>query len=73
MTGWEKQKSLLQAKFKKFTDADLDFEESRKNEMLTKLALKLGMSTREIKRIINPASTTPSRTSELCNHFLSIM
>ena len=49
---WEKQKAILKNKFKKLTDADLDFEETRKNEMLGKLALKLGMTTREIRNII---------------------
>jgi hypothetical protein len=56
ITGWENQKAILKAKFKRLTDADLDFEESRKNEMLAKLALKLGMSTREIKTIISPGT-----------------
>ena len=49
---WEKQKAILKNKFKKLTDADLDFEETRKNEMLGKLALKFGMTTREIRNII---------------------
>lgn len=50
--GWEKQKARLKEKFKKLTDADLDYEENRRNEMLGKLALKLGMSTREILNLI---------------------
>lgn len=50
--GWEKQKANLKERFKKLTDADLDYEENRKNEMLGKLALKLGMSTREIRNLI---------------------
>ena len=49
---WEKQKAILKNKFKKLTDADLDFEETRKNEMLGKLALKFGMTTRQIRNII---------------------
>lgn len=49
---WEKQKAILKNKFKKLTDADLDFEETRKNEMLGKLALKFRMTTREIRNII---------------------
>ena len=49
---WQKQKAILKNKFKRLTDADLDFEETRKNEMLGKLALKLGMTTREIRNII---------------------
>jgi hypothetical protein len=53
ITGtWPNQKAILKEKFKRLTDADLDFDESRKNEMLSRLALKLGMTTREILRII---------------------
>lgn len=54
LSAWEEQKAILKAKFRKLTDADLDFEEDRKNEMVGKLALKLGMTTREIRRIITP-------------------
>lgn len=54
ITRWEKQKAILKEKFKKLTPADLDFAETRKNEMLGKLALKLGMTTREISSIIAP-------------------
>jgi hypothetical protein len=53
LTRWEKQKAILREKFGKLTDADLAFTEDRKNEMLGKLALKLGMTTREIRNIIN--------------------
>lgn len=53
INGWEKQKAILKNKFKKLTEADLDFEENRKNEMLGKLAFKLGMTTREIRKIIS--------------------
>ena len=53
LTGWEKQKAILKDKFKNLTDADLDFPESRRNEMLGKLALKLAMTTREIRNVIN--------------------
>jgi hypothetical protein len=53
ITGWEKQKTILKAKFERLTDANLDFEESRKNEMVCKLAFELGMSPREIKSIIS--------------------
>jgi len=54
MSAWENQKAILREKFKRLTDADLNFGESRKNEMLGKLALRLGMTTREIRRIIDP-------------------
>jgi hypothetical protein len=52
MFNWQSKKAVLRYKFKKLTEADLDFDESRKNEMLSKLALKLGMTTREILRIM---------------------
>jgi uncharacterized protein YjbJ (UPF0337 family) len=52
---WQKQKAVLREKFKKLTDQDLNFDESRKNEMMGRLARKLGMTTREIKRIIDQA------------------
>jgi hypothetical protein len=51
-TNWQNQKAILKDKYKQLADADLDFEENRRNEMLSKLALKLGMTTREILRII---------------------
>ena len=53
MTGWEKQKVILKEKFRSLTDDDLDFPENRRNEMLGKLALKLAMTTREIRKVIN--------------------
>lgn len=52
-TKWKQQKEVLREKFKKLTDQDLNFDESRKNEMMGKLARRLGMSTREIQRIID--------------------
>jgi hypothetical protein len=55
VSSWQDQKAVLKVKFKKLTEADLDFEENRKNEMLSRLALKLGMTTREILRIIERA------------------
>jgi hypothetical protein len=56
ITGWEKQKAILKVKFKRLTDADLNFEENRKNEMLARLALKLGMTSHEIRSIISRAT-----------------
>lgn len=53
ITGWEKQKAILKEKFRSLSDADLDFPENRRNEMLGKLALKLAMTTREIRNVIN--------------------
>ena len=53
VTSWQNQKAVLKHRFNKLTNNDLDFDEDRKNEMLSKLAIKLGMTTREILRIIN--------------------
>ena len=53
VTSWQNQKAVLKRRFNKLTDNDLNFEEDRKNEMLSKLALKLGMTTKEIMKIIN--------------------
>jgi hypothetical protein len=50
---WQQQKEILREKFKKLTDQDLNFDESRKNEMIGNLARKLGMTSREIQRIID--------------------
>jgi hypothetical protein len=50
---WQLQKEILKEKFKRLTDQDLNFDENRKNEMMGRLARKLGMTTREIQRIID--------------------
>jgi hypothetical protein len=53
ITDWEEQRAILKEKFKKLTVANMDFAENKKNEMLGKLALKLGITTTEIRKIIN--------------------
>ena len=50
---WQLQKEILKQRFKRITDQDLNFEESRKNEMMGRLARRLGMTTREIQRVID--------------------
>jgi hypothetical protein len=50
---WEAQKAELKARFRKLTEVDFDFDESQKNEMLNKLALKLGMTASELQDILN--------------------
>ena len=50
---WEQQKEILREKFKKLSDQDLNFDESRKTEMMGRLARRLGMTTREIQSIID--------------------
>jgi hypothetical protein len=49
---WDLQKAKLKVKFPKLTDADLDFEESRKAEMLSKLQVKTLRTARELQAII---------------------
>jgi hypothetical protein len=49
---WEAQKAKLKAKFEKLTDADLNFDASQKNEMLTKLQLKTGRTVKELQVVI---------------------
>ena len=50
---WQLQKEILKQRFKRITDQDLNFDESRKNEMMGRLARRLGMTTREIQRVID--------------------
>jgi hypothetical protein len=53
LSKWQMQKSILREKFKRLTEQDLDFDQSRRNEMIGRLARKLGMTSREIQRIID--------------------
>jgi hypothetical protein len=53
LSEWQKQKAILKEKFKRLTEEDLNFDEPRKNEMMGKLARKLGMTTKDIRRIID--------------------
>lgn len=49
---WGRQKTKLKARFPKITSADLDFDETRKNEMLTKLQVITGRTARELQAIM---------------------
>ncbi len=51
-TRWEAQKEKLKLSFPKLTDADLNFDEINKFEMLTKLQVKVGRTTKELQVII---------------------
>jgi hypothetical protein len=51
-SNWEAQKAKLKLAFPKLTAEDLNFDETRKNEMFSKLELKLGMTTNELQVII---------------------
>ncbi len=49
---WEAQKAKLKASFPKLTEDDLNFDATKKNEMLSILEVKLGMTIKELQVII---------------------
>ena len=51
-SNWEAQKSKLKTRFPQLTDADLNFDESKKSEMLNQLQGKVGRTTKELQVII---------------------
>ena len=51
-SNWNEQKSKLKAKFATLTDTDLQFEEGKKEAMLTKVQTKLGKTKEEFQKII---------------------
>ncbi len=50
---WKDQKGKLKAKFPILTDADLHFEEGKKEEMFKKISDKLGKTKEELAIIIS--------------------
>jgi|688.fasta_scaffold355646_3 uncharacterized protein YjbJ (UPF0337 family) len=50
--NWSEQKTKLKAKFSNLTDADLQYENGKKDEMLTKIHVKLGKTKEELASII---------------------
>jgi uncharacterized protein YjbJ (UPF0337 family) len=48
--NWNAQKAKLKTKFPTLTDADLQYEESKKDEMLNKLQSKLGKTKEELQK-----------------------
>ncbi len=52
-TKWNAGKVKLKASFPELTDEELDFDQTRKHEMLLKLQIKLGRTTREIQAIMD--------------------
>lgn len=50
--SWELQKSKLKLKFPKLKDADLDFDERDKDEMLMRLQDIVGKTKEELQAII---------------------
>ena len=51
--NWTEQKGKLKAKFSTLTDADLQYEEGKKDEMMNKLQIKLGKTKDELTSIIS--------------------
>ena len=49
---WKEKKARFKAKYPTLTDADLNFEESKKMRMMDKLQIKLGKTTKELLVII---------------------
>jgi len=52
-SSWNEQKSKLKAKFPTLTDADLQYENNKKEEMLTKVQTKLGKTKEELDTIMS--------------------
>lgn len=50
--NWEEQKAKLKQKFAKLTANDLLFTDSKKEDMLTKIQIKLGKTKEELAKII---------------------
>jgi uncharacterized protein YjbJ (UPF0337 family) len=50
--NWNEQKGKLKAKFSTLTDADLHYENGKKDEMFTKIQTKLGKTKEELSTII---------------------
>lgn len=49
---WKEKKAKLKAKFTILTDADLNYEDGKKDEMLNKVQVKLGKTKEELAKII---------------------
>jgi hypothetical protein len=50
--NWATQKAILKTQFPKLSDEDLNFDESRKGEMLLKLEVKLALTAKELQVIM---------------------
>ena len=51
--NWNEQKSQLLIKFPTLTEADLHYENGKKDEMLAKVQVKLGKTKEELATIIS--------------------
>lgn len=50
--SWEEQKVKLKTRFVKLKDSDLILEEGKKEEMISKLEIKLGKTRDELQNIL---------------------
>ena len=50
--NWSEQKTKLKAQFSTLTDADLQYENGKKDEMFDKIQTKLGKTKEELATII---------------------
>jgi hypothetical protein len=50
--SWDNQKSRLKARFPNLTDTDLNFDESQKGVMLSRLQVKTRRTAKELQTII---------------------
>ena len=50
--NWTEQKPKLKEKFSTLTDADLQYENGKKDEMMDKIQIKLGKTKDELAAII---------------------
>jgi hypothetical protein len=51
--SWEEQKQKLKARFLSLTNADLNFETGKSEEMLNRLQIKLGKTRKEMTTILS--------------------
>ena len=51
--SWSERKEKLKSTYPQLTVADLNYTESRKNEMLEKIKIKLGVTTQQLKAVID--------------------
>jgi uncharacterized protein YjbJ (UPF0337 family) len=52
-SNWTEQKTKLKAKFPTLTDADVHYEDGKKDEMFNKIQVKLGKTKEELAAIIS--------------------
>ena len=52
MVTWKEQKAKLKAKFTILTDAELNYENGKRDEMFSRIQVKLGKTKEELAAII---------------------